>query len=349
MKLKLFLLFFVIPFFAFANMAKPYSDGSSHSVLFSESNCTVKNESIFISLFSGDYGYGANYKIKYTIISDTDQILPLAFLGIGLNDNQKVLVNNVPTSIIPVTENASAFSFLVKKDNYYVIKYSENETHAVELSELIYFKAKLKKGENTIYIEYSGDLESNTYGFLKKHTVRYSLYPSKFWKSFGPIKVTLDLEGKFEINDTNLKNTTIKGNTATWEIKDIDQDEMEITITENVPFFARILLFIEPIGLAFLTLLLLGYFHFKAMKKRRIEAPLKYNFYVPIGIIAVPILFYVFYFLSYALIDLSLGQENSKHGYVFLYVVTYPLLLLLYGLLMWQLDAGFKKKYANQS
>lgn len=345
MKLKLFLLFFVIPFLGFANMAKPWVDGSSHSVLFSESNCTVKNESIFISLFKADYGYGANYKIKYTIISDSDQILPLAFLGIGLNDKKMVLVNNAPASITPVEENAAAFSFLVKKDNYYEIKYSESETHAITLNELIYFQAKLKKGENTIYIEYSGDLEYNTYGFLKKYKLRYSLYPSKFWKSFGPIKVTMNLENNLEVNDSNIGKSTFESNSANWEISKINQEEMEITVTERISVISKILLFIEPIGLAFIFLILMAFLHFKLLKRRRIKANLKYNFYLPLGIIIVPLLFYVLYFLSYDLIDFSLRQESSKHGYVFLYVVTYPVLLLVYGIMMWQIDLKLKKKY----
>lgn len=345
MRLKLFLLFFLIPLFGFANMAKPWSDGSSHSILYAAENCTVKKETIFINFIKNDYGYSANYKIKYIVNSSTEQTIPLVFLGLGLSEKKIIKVNDFSTPNIPIDATNSTFPFIKETNNSYAIQYSEKESYPVDLNDLIYFEAKLKKGENTIYIEYNGELEYNTYGFLKKYKLRYSLYPSKFWKSFGSIKVTINLEDNLEINDSNLGKSTLQNNTANWEITQINQDEMEITVTEKISFISKILLFIEPIGLAFISLILLAFIHFKLLKKRRIKANSKYNFYLPLGIIIVPLLFYVLYYLSYNLIDFSLGQKYSKHGYVFIYVITYPVLLLVYGILMWQIDLKLKKKY----
>ena len=57
-----------------------------------------------------------------------------------------------------------------------------------------------------------------------------------------------------------------------------------------------------------------------------------------LGIILVPILFYVVYFLSYNLIDFSLGKEHTRHGYIFFIVLTYPILLLFYWILIFIMD-----------
>lgn len=65
-----------------------------------------------------------------------------------------------------------------------------------------------------------------------------------------------------------------------------------------------------------------------------------------LGIIIIPISFYLIFFGSFNLIDYSLQlQEPSKHGYIFLFIITLPFLLLFYWLIISLINKYFKRKY----
>ncbi|NJM80065.1 MAG: hypothetical protein HC854_11405 [Flavobacterium sp.] len=204
-------------------MAQPWADGSIHSTLFSSKKCHVKNEKLLIKLLHDDYEYYANYKIKYTIYSDDEATIPLLFLGIGLKERKIIKINNQITKIINLDTDVENFPFLRDIDTITEVKYVANDTLKVKREDLIFFEAKLKKGLNTIYVEYDGNLEYNTYGFLRNYKLNYSLYPSKFWTSFGPIEVSLDLGNELEIKSNNIGNPKLSNNLAKWTINSIEK------------------------------------------------------------------------------------------------------------------------------
>ncbi|MFZ4399202.1 MAG: hypothetical protein ACOYO1_04135 [Bacteroidales bacterium] len=323
-------------------MAKPWIDGAEHSILYSTENCVVKHETILIKLKKNEGVYYANYKIKYIIYSDANQTIPLVFLGIGLSTKKEIRINDISTKTIKLNENES---FLKKINNSFEVKFSKDNSLAANIEDLIYFEAKLNKGENTIYIEYDGNLEYNRYGFIKNFKLKYSLYPSRFWKSFGNIELTVDLGDNLNLITTNLNNPIIEKNIVKCNIIHINQDDIEITFTNKITSFSKILLFLQPFGIALILLIIMSFVNFSLIRNRRIKFNTKYNIYLPLGITITPIVFYVVYFLSFKLIDYSLGLENSQHGYVFLIIITYPILLLIYGLLFLRIDKIFKKKY----
>lgn len=315
-------------------MAEPWVYGAKHSTLYGARNCQVNNENIFIEFINSNDAYLAKYKIKYTINSDVNQTIPLLFIGLGLRENKLITVNNELAKIQNYeTESSSE------------IRYSENDALSVKEEDLIYFEAKLNKGKNTILIEYDADLEHDRYGFLKTYKLKYSLYPSKYWESFGTIKLEIFLDDKVEINSSNIGEPKIENNIAKWEIKDITIDEIEIDFSTKPNFFSRLLLFIQPIGISILSLLLMSFLHIKLLKQKYKQQNTIFKHILYLGILIVPILFYVIYFTSYDLIDLSLGQHNSKHGYIFLFIFTMPLLMLIYGRIMYVIDKKLKSKY----
>lgn len=195
--------------------------------------------------------------------------------------------------------------------------------------------ANLKEGENIIEVSYDANLEYNTYGFLNNYKLEYSLYPSKFWKSFGPIEVNLILDDKIEFKQSNLGSEKAVNHKIKWTINHQNLDTISIKLSEKTSLFSKTLLFLQPLGIAVIALIVLFFIHLKTMKQN----PKKYV--LVLGIVVVPVLFYVIYFLSYDLIDFSLGKNHTKHGYYFLFIVTYPLLLLIYWLLTWQI---YKRK-----
>lgn len=135
------------------------------------------------------------------------------------------------------------------KEQFYQAAYSKNESITVKLEDLLYFKAPLHKGTNDIYMEYSADFGFQTYGFLKNYRLKYSLYPSKFWQSFGPITVNLHLNGLAEITQSNLGKAKIENDVVKWQLSSFDND-LDITINHRTNLLGKALLFIQPIGMA---------------------------------------------------------------------------------------------------
>lgn len=325
---KLFFLLF--PLLVFGNMAKPMMDGSQHSTLYGVGNASVKSEVIDIRLVKEpDEGiYFANYTIKYHIYSPQKQALPLLFIAINLYDNTEVKVNGVSKKIELIDIEKKKYPFIQQDATGFFVKYSQSDKVSVDPNSLLYFSADLVEGDNIIEVKYHANLEFNTYGFIKNYKLEYSLYPSKFWKSFGPIDINLILDNGVEFKDSNLGDEKKEKNILKWKIDPQNQENMTIEVSEKPSSISKILLFFNPFGIAVLSLIAMSFIHFKLMKRNT-------KMYILIlGIVLVPILFYVIYLLSFDLIDFSLGKRFTKHGYVFLYVVTYPILLLFYWIVM---------------
>lgn len=345
MKYKILIIAFICHLCCYANMAQPWVEGSNHSILFSTKNCFVKKESLGIKLLSDEYSYYANYRIKYIIYSNEEASFPILFLGIGLSKNKLVKVNNEVTDIISLDVDNENFPFLRDINSISEVKYAENDSLKVKREDLIYFIAKLNKGENIIYVEYNGDLEYNTFGFLRTYKLQYSLYPSRFWSSFGPIDVSLDLGNNLEIKEINFGNPVIENNIAKWTINKITKDTIEIKISQKTSLLSKILLFIKPLSIGLICFILMFYIHYRLIKYYYVKkgGKLMYLVVLSAGVI-FPFLFYVVYFASNNLIDYSLGQKNSKHGYVFFFIFTLPFLMFFYGLIMWLIGKRLKRK-----
>ena len=337
----LFLLILFFPLSLFSNMASPYIDGSLPSSMYSIKDCRVSKEKIVVKILKGDEGYYAHYHVIYQIISDVEKEVPLVFVGRQLYANQKILVNNVTVEQIDIDKKSK--SFIQKNLNRFELKFVEHESYEVQPDELIYFKAKLRKGENLIIIDYDAQLAQNRFGFERKFTLEYSLYPSKFWKSFENVEFLLEPSDEINVESSNAGGFTKIDNAYVWKIKNFDND-LKIEFTPQYNWFQTMLLTLQPMGIALIFAFISGFIHWKLLKNRKEKYPKKYNWLVPFGILVVAILFYTVFFLSYDLIDWVLNQK-SKHGYYFLLIIiTIPFFLLIYGFLTWFADVQIKKR-----
>ncbi|WPL49083.1 hypothetical protein [Sphingobacterium bambusae] len=339
------ILLFFVPFYLHANMAQPYFEGSHNAALYGHKNCSVLREVIDIDVRKDsleDHLYTV-FKVHYHLQSNNEVDLPLLFLALSWSDTHVIKVNGKTISHLPLTTaNVQEFPFITKgrmenKEQFYQAAYSKNESITVKLKDLLYFKAPLHKGTNDIYIEYRADFGFQTYGFLKNYRLKYSLYPSKFWQSFGPIAVNLHLNGLAEITQSNLGKAKIENDVVKWQLSSFDNN-LDITINHRTNLLGKALLLIQPIGMATLAFIGLSIAHamlFKRFKRTR-------NWIFWLGIFVLPALFYTIFLFSYDVIDHVLGY-SSRHGYVFLSVVTYPLLVIVYGLLF----AIWKRKHRN--
>lgn len=342
--LLLLILFF--PLTIFGNMANPYIEGSSHSSMYSIKDCRVLKERIVVKLLIGDEGYYAHYHVIYQIISDVEKEVPLVFVGKQLYANQTVSVNNVEVQPIYIDKNSK--SFIQKNLNRFEMKFVEHESYEVQPKELIYFKAKLRKGENLIIIDYDAELAQNRFGFERKLTLEYSLYPSRFWKSFENVEFFLEPSDRINVESSNAESYTEIDNAYVWKIENFDND-LKIEFTPQYNWFQNILLTLERMGIALISALIFGFIHWKLLNNRRKKYPEKYNWLVPVGILVVTILFYTVFFLSYDFIDWVLNQK-SKHGYYFLFIIiTIPFFFLIYGFLTWFAHLHIKKQINRSS
>ena len=358
--LKNFPVFFLVLFLTFtaipidANMAKPYVDGTESSTLFGSKNCSVIAEEIDITAISptqiDDYFYRLKYRISYKISADQEGKLPLLFIALNLEGPASVIVNGKKIIAHKLDkENVHRFKFITPNsgnNDFYDIKFEDQtKKWSTVLQELIYFDANIVKGENTVTIEYEGHPEYNVYGLLRAYKIQYALYPSHYWKSFGPIEVNLHLPGKDEIRDVNIGQLqNLDHGNYRLVIEEISEDDLIINFSKKISFFAEVLLFLQPFGLAMIAFLIAGFLHFKWLIKRRKRYPLKYNFMVPAGIALVTLISFAAFFFSFDLIQWVVNNPGLKNGYVVLVVFIAPFFMLFYGLIAWMVDYQVKRR-----
>ena len=341
--LLLFISFFLSVSIATANMGVPYREGSTHSAIYGRDCCVVSREKINIDIHNRtDYENRlyAVFHIRYNIESDKEQTLPLLFIGKSLSQTKHIIINQRPITSVSIDSlSLSRYPFLSKDsiNGFYYAQYTADEKVPVELDELIYFNAPLQKGSNTIVVEYEADFVYNNYGFTDDFQVTYSLYPSRFWKSFGPIELNLNLNNFAEVTESNLGKANIHEDTYFWEINDLELD-IKIIINYKFSWLAKALLVISPAGIALFAALVLFYLHYRWMNQTKRRTLIKW-----LGIFLVPIFSIIIFLLAYPFIDYVMGQQ-SKHGYVFLVVLYYPAAVLCYGILIGLANFIFRKK-----
>ncbi|RZJ73197.1 hypothetical protein [Flavobacterium sp.] len=304
--------------FSFANMAKPWVDGSKHSGLFTSTEAQVKHEKIDIELISKNDVFFGKYRVVYDIFVAKDIAMPLQFIGLELHGNPTVSVNGkiVETTIPPVT-----FASVSEYDR---------QTH--EAKDEFRFDADLKSGRNQIVVSYQVNIEYGLTSLEREYTLRYAIYPAKYWKSFGPIEIQLKASPEFEFTKANIGQPKFDGKFHTWKIKASDVDELEISFVRRKSVLGKLLIFLEPGGIASVAFILFGFLNVRLLRKY----PKKAKQIVWTGIFVAPTLFYLVFEKAYFWIDSAL-QQWQNHGYTFFYWIFWPLLALLYGLyLFWQ-------------
>jgi hypothetical protein len=333
------LLFILIPLFTCSNIAKPWQDGSVHSVMYSNTDCIVEKESIIIDIiknYEPKRNYIASYRVSYSVHTETDTLLPLVFVGKDLIDKENVLVNSQAVETINLIDSASA-----QPD----IRFDDEN-----LSDLIYFQADLKKGTNLIEVDYKGKAHHGLTDYDRVYKLQYSLYPAKYWKSFGKIRIVLNLTDELEYEGSNVgEPLTVQNNQVILETAATTVDQLEIKFSRKKTAIACFLIANHPFRIPLLIFVLSAFLHFRAMRYRRSKHPFAYNFFLPLGIILVPTLFYATYNYFNWLIDSILHQDTDDYGSAIFMVLTPPAFFLVYGLIMWVADALLKALYVKRT
>ena len=347
---------FALSSVSFANMASPYREGTKVSSAFSSSDIDILKEKIVVS-FSRENS-DAYYVVEYTIKTDSEgKQIPLLFYAADYKgdfkvwvDGREVTVQKIPDSYTAGTFDSFSKSFYSNNNNNpeVAIRWRENSSNIYKLNDLKYFEVDLSKGEHTIRVEYTAAIWENRSNWIKEYGYRYSLSPAKHWKSFGTLEISVNANGFGEDIKTNLGQLASGrlDSVAVWKFDKLPADVFEITYTPKVSLFASFLLSLEPFGLAMIVGLGLLIIHlFLMWRYRRSHPDKRFSWVMIVGSLIVPAIILFYYVYSFEIIDNAIGAHASRyHGYNFLVVLIYPVLMPVYLIVMWLLDIVMKKR-----
>lgn len=364
MRQTLTIILFLIGRLCFANMASPILEGTFSSSAISSRNIDILKERINLKI-DKDFRT-AFYQIEYFIRTDSNgRQIPLLFHAKDYKDDFKIWVDNQEVKLldIPSEYQTTANSPFENFSNSFeqptrngeretvVIYWQKNSGFVYDLSELKYFETDLTKGDHLIRVEYTANVWTDISDWVKEYSFRYSLSPAKNWKSFGSLEITLDASDFNSALTTNLGQQT-KGqldSSSVWNFSKLPADYFEIIYNPEISSFAKTMIAISPFGLTLIFALLIALLHFISIKKyRRREPTKKYSWVVIAGSIILPFFMLISYMVSFSIIDWFIGVEaGNYHGYTFLVMVLYPLLLLVYWVIMWLADKRIKGRINN--
>lgn len=367
MKLHFFLvLFFILTStYGICNMASPVRKGSAVSNAFTSRNIEIKKEKILI--FTDKDFQKARFQIEYFIYSGSDEAkIPLLFHASGYSGDFKVRLDSYELDITEIPGeylNNEGFPYNDLKDNFIsdssdensgkvYIKWSEESGSYYSLNDLKYFETSVSKGEHRIIIEYTADAWSDRSDWIKEFYFIYSLSPAKHWKTFDSLEVVLKPENPEAVFTTNLGNPSEKyGNSVyVWKFAGLPSDIIKIDYIPEVSLFSILLLYFEPFGLTLIFTGIITFVHFLLIRSYRKNNPGKKHSPVLIaGIFLIPLFILILYVYSFELIDSFIGIYAGRyHGYTFLIILLYPVILIVYGIVMWISDKIFKRKFCAE-
>ncbi len=349
----------------YGNMASPITEGTLAGSPLTSSDINILNEKIYIKAI--DY-QNAKFVIDYKIKTDKSGTqIPLLFYAKDFKDNFNVWVDGISVNLQQIpdelistkdtkfqnfsesfnrenkneNESGNSESVMIYWDKNYGIRYN--------LNDLKYFELDLSEGEHSIRVEYVAFARSDRSGWVKDYSVLYSLYPAKFWKSFGTLEIIFDAENlKTEVT-TNLGNPS-NGNlsgVAIWNFDKLPSEYIKINYTPPISEFANLLIAIDPIGITLIFAILLVAVHLILIFYRRKKNPSqKIPWIVIIGSLIIPFLILYIYIMSFEIIDSAIGIEaGNYHGYTILSMALYPIFMPVYFILMFLLDYFLKKSF----
>lgn len=360
----LFVFFILISSYGFCNMASPLKKGSSVSNAFTSRNIDIVKEKIIIKTDT-DF-QKAQFVIEYHIFSGLDEVkIPLLFHASGYGGDFKVRLDSSELNLAEIPfeyTNNQGIPFNDLKENLVsdsadenfgkvYIKWSEESGSYYSLNELKYFETSVSKGNHVIFVEYTADSWSDRSGWIKEFYFLYSLSPAKYWKSFDSLEVKVIPENPKAVFTTNLGTPAeITDNSAyIWRFAGLPSEILKINFIPEVSLFSKVLLYFEPFGLTMIFTGIISVIHFLLIRNFRKNNPgKKYSPVLIAGIILIPLIILIWYVYSFEMIDSFIGIYAGRyHGYTFLILFLYPVVIILYGLIMWIADKFCKRKFST--
>ncbi len=298
----------------------------------------------------------ARFAVEYHVVAEkAGAQIPLLFYAADYQegfritvDGEAISLREVPVAYQEMEGNPFAdFDYLFapgsgQESVQVAINDSPLEGFSVVLDDLKFFSADLSEGEHVIRVEYLASRWVDHSDWVDRYSFRYALSPAQYWKSFGALEITLDASAFPGAITTNLgaPATGDLQSKAVWQFSSLPVQVLRIDYQPAMPPIARALLAISPLGLTIFASILLLLLHLLAMRAfRRAHPDKRFSWVMIAGSLVVPLLVLSVYIFSFSLIDLAIGPAASRnHGYTFLSLGFYPLLLLVYWPAVWLVD-----------
>lgn len=342
-----------------ANMASPIIPGTLVASPFTSQYVDILGESIFIKLNQGFTT--ANYNIEYRISSKITGVqIPLLFYAIGYADNFKVYIDGKEIQVKDLPYDKKDIEGKIYADFKYffidTIRYEQDQilieeapgsNFQIQLADLKYFETDITEGEHVIKIEYTASSWIDTSDWVNDYTFRYALSPAKYWNSFGTLTITLDatsFNGKINCNLPAPNNGALDS-IATWNFNKLPVELIQIQYIPEIKPFAKALIKLNPERIALIIGFLLLVLHvILIIRYRNRNMNKRFSPVMIIGSFLVPLIYIILTITSYDFIDYVIGEEASgRHGYIFLFIFLYPVIMPLYLIVMWLTDRIYKR------
>ena len=363
MKQPLTIILFLIGRLCFANMASPIHEGTWTARPFISQYVDILKENILI--VPDDKFETAQFKIEYHIKADRSGVqIPLLFYASEFKENFKIWIDDREIKLKQVPEtykklegtpfNDFAYFFDTKnrsETKRVLIEDSPSGGFYVSIDDLKFFETDLTEGNHIIRVEYVANKWIDRSDWVKEYSFRYALSPAKYWKSFGRLEITIDAS-RFDGNITTNIGAPTTGDlhsNGIWTFTSIPTEVLQISYTPCITPTAHTLLKISPTGLTLLLSIILILLHFISIRIYRKANPNKrFSWTMIVGSVIVPFLALFGYMYTFDIIDTAIGQEASRyHGYTFLIILLYPILLPMYWTIMWLVDKTIKGRINN--
>lgn len=360
MKFAAVIFFSCVALMASANMASPVIEGTHAASAFSSSDIDILQENIRIQINS-DFTK-AHYIINYNIQNDkSGKQIPLLFYAADFAGSFTVYLDDIPMQLLDIAQSDlnirdsifSGYTTIFGKaqtDNGPLsLTWFEDAGYVIEIADLQYFIADISAGTHIIRVEYDADAWVNRSDWVKQYSFRYALAPAKQWRSFQNLTVTIDSADPNNIFSTNLGNENLAPGTSIqqWKFKEIPSDFILISFTPDISKKAHVLLNLQPVGIAIILSCIAALLHIVFVIRYRKKNQNKKRSWVLIaGSLINPLLFLIFYLYAFTWIDSAIGTHASKyHGYTFLVLLLYPVIMPLYWGILYLIDKYVKRQY----
>jgi len=345
---------------AVANMYSPIEEGSTGASPFVSQHVDIIKEHILI--VPDNHFQNAQFFIEYHIDAKmAGSQIPLLFYASEYTDGFKIWLDDREIDLNPVPDRYqnmdgdpfNDFSYIFNSpeagDNGYIdLGGDQTQWLSVNIDELKFFEVDLSEGEHIIRVEYIAERWIDHSEWVNEYSFRYILSPARYWKSFGTLEITIDASDFQSILNTNL-GTPAKGtllSQASWTFTELPLDVLQIIYQPEIHSCAKTMIAISPTGLTIIFGIILMLIHLLLVWLYRRKNPgNKYSWVVIAGSILIPFITLIGYMMSFGIIDSCIGPDAGHyHGYPFLILLLYPIILPLYWLIMWLFDRLIKRK-----
>jgi hypothetical protein len=279
------------------------------------------------------------FDITYYIrASKSGRQIPLIFYASEFREDFVVFLDGKPVGLIPI--------------NKALEKYPESSLNHFNKEDLKYFEVDITAGEHVVTVSYNADVTAYERSTVMTYGVSYDLWPAKNWKSFGTLTVEINNKSGYQL-ETNLGNPGAGNITkkALWKFNDIPADKLSITYEPQISFLAHAFIYLTPV-LDVLLLVILIFLHRKSIKVHRRRSPyVKISWVVFAGGLLLPVFWVIgaslFSILERYLIGVHAGKGSGVYGAIFFAIFVYPILQVIYFIIMWLYDRKVAKAFRN--